>query len=727
MQATPISNVLPINAPGQAGPSVSHADAQSSSPFATVFQSKLNVANGSGNAPLTGQSGAVSGGDEQGQSGNGGVSRDSAREPDCANPLPVGAFQFRQGLHSVICHATLSAPSAPSLWSGAQDGPASQSPETAPAFVPDQLLAAFAPTFTTNTTRGKSSSSISGAPRSSNASRALTSASALASLLVLVPSVPATPNTDTQPNSNLLPDKNNTPGVSNNIGTNAFDAFAEETSRNNHPFQDACIATGNKTSASLGPLDVSPTSTPLSALEIPFLTAADSPASQASAPTKSAGAPVQVQPPPPTPDAGLTPNLSNLSLTPDPTSTQNPDPAAQNSNNTNQISSNDDNLNPNQPDSSDATHAPATGLNLQALLDTVAGNSIVNPTAPTMVVTNQGVYNKNGVAGAQGPAANPAANADSSQATALNAGAQPNPKSSAQLNSQTTAGLSSTATGSAVQSAARSASIGPPSPTFHGPLMSRPASVDPSVSGVVPASRSQSKDTSNDAPGNDSNSKSDRGSNGPAGRNDGKGFVQTPDTAPAIAPANNPPASDTNSVSIASRTPVQPQPESGGTLPASSGGTDPRPSLPAPNPPGNSPVVSSAQILDKPGQTEIRIEMQGTSLGSVELRAHIAGDQIGASISVEHHDTQVLLASELPALHSALNEKNLRVDIQSVSQGSFSSMGGGYGGDSGQRSYSQSNSKLTYSGQPETTMTFLDAPAEPAGSNGTSARLSVLA
>jgi len=706
MQATPISNVLPINAPGQAGPSVSHADAQSSSPFATVFQSKLNVANGSGNAPLTGQSGAVSGGDEQGQSGNGGVSRDSAREPDCAKLLPVGAFQFRQGLQSVICHATLSAPSAPSLWSGAQDGPASQSPETAPAFVPDPLLAAFAPTFTTNTTRGKSSSSISGAPQSSNASRALTSASALASLLVLVPSVPATPNTDTQPNSNLLSDKNNTPGVSNNIETNNFDPFADETSRNNHPFQVAGIATGNKTSASLGPLDVSPTSTPLSALEIPFLTAADSPASQASAP-------------PPTPDAGITPNLSNLSLTPDPTSTQNPDPAAQNSNNTNQISSNDDNLNPNQPDSSDATHAPATGLNLQDLLGTVAGHSILNPTAPTMVVTNQGVYNKNGDAGVQGTAANPAANADSSQATALNAGAQ--------LNSQTTAGLSSTATGSAVQSAAKSASIGPPSPTFHGPLMSRPASVDPSGSGVVPASRSQSKDTSNDAPGNDSNSKSDRGSNGPAGRNDGKGFVQRPDTAQAIAPANNPPASDTNSVAIASRTPVQPQAESGGTLPASSGGTDPRPSLPAPNPPGNSPVVSSAQILDKPGQTEIRIEMQGTSLGNVELRAHIAGDQIGASISVEHHDTQVLLASELPALHSALNEKNLRVDIQSVSQGSFSSMGGGYGGDSGQRSYSQSISKLTYSGQPETTMTFSDTPAEPAGLNGTSARLSVLA
>src|SRR4029077_2349932 len=92
-------------------------------------------------------------------------------------------------------------------------------------------------------------------------------------------------------------------------------------------------------------------------------------------------------------------------------------------------------------------------------------------------------------------------------------------------------------------------------------------------------------------------------------------------------------------------------------------------------------IVNAAHLVNQPGQTEIRIEMQADSLGGVELRAHIAGDQIGASIAVEHHDAQVALATDLPALHSALAEKNLRVEILSVSQGTFSSLSGDPGQD----------------------------------------------
>ena len=95
-------------------------------------------------------------------------------------------------------------------------------------------------------------------------------------------------------------------------------------------------------------------------------------------------------------------------------------------------------------------------------------------------------------------------------------------------------------------------------------------------------------------------------------------------------------------------------------------------------------MVSAAHMAESIGQTEIRIEMQAGPLGAVELRAHIAGDQIGASIAVEHHEAQMMLASDLPALHSALADKNLNVNTLQVSQSMATSTGMGHGGGAGQ-------------------------------------------
>jgi flagellar hook-length control protein FliK len=137
--------------------------------------------------------------------------------------------------------------------------------------------------------------------------------------------------------------------------------------------------------------------------------------------------------------------------------------------------------------------------------------------------------------------------------------------------------------------------------------------------------------------------------------------------------------------------------------------------------------VNAAHILTQPGQTEIRIEMQADSLGSVELRAHIAGDQIGASISVEHHDVQQALASDLPALHSALIEKNLRVETLSVSHGTFSSLNSGLGQDHGQRGYTPTPAKFAYAEQPETLPSYAETPPEWTGPGNSKAGLSVVA
>ena len=127
------------------------------------------------------------------------------------------------------------------------------------------------------------------------------------------------------------------------------------------------------------------------------------------------------------------------------------------------------------------------------------------------------------------------------------------------------------------------------------------------------------------------------------------------------------------------------------------------------------------------GGTEVRIELQSDSLGSVELRAHVSGNQIGASIAVEHHEAEVMLNTELPALHSALVEKNIRMDSLVVSQGAHASMGGGPGADAGQKNFTPFHAKSAPSGRGETSFAFPEAPPEWTGSGDASARLSVLA
>lgn len=149
--------------------------------------------------------------------------------------------------------------------------------------------------------------------------------------------------------------------------------------------------------------------------------------------------------------------------------------------------------------------------------------------------------------------------------------------------------------------------------------------------------------------------------------------------------------------------------------------------MPASTGPHGAPVVNSAHIVDQAGQTEIRIEMQADSLGGVELRAHIAGDQIGASIAVEHHEMQQALATELPALHNALAEKNLRVETLSVTQGTFSSLTGGPGHDAGQRGQAQYPAKVAYAESFEAAPIPAEAPAETWSAGNAANGLSVVA
>jgi flagellar hook-length control protein FliK len=279
-----------------------------------------------------------------------------------------------------------------------------------------------------------------------------------------------------------------------------------------------------------------------------------------------------------------------------------------------------------------------------------------------------------------------------------------------------------------LQTVTKSMAIGVSTPTLRESLQSQAANaIQPGPDGAA-SMRLQSKDTSNGSQGNDANTKPDHASNSAVSHTDGKGFGQTLETAGANTGSAHTASADSTVIAAAMREPVEPRAASAGAKPGANNGAAFLQGPPMPAAAGaNQPTVSSARLMDRPGQTEIRIEMQADSLGGVELRAHISGNQIGASIAVEHRDAQVMLTNELPALHNALVEKNLRVDSLSVSQGMPSSMGGGPGSDGGQRGFSQTHPKAVYTTQEEASLPVSDAPAEYTGGSKANARLSVLA
>ncbi len=71
--------------------------------------------------------------------------------------------------------------------------------------------------------------------------------------------------------------------------------------------------------------------------------------------------------------------------------------------------------------------------------------------------------------------------------------------------------------------------------------------------------------------------------------------------------------------------------------------------------------IQSTQLTSQIGKADVKIALSGDQFGQVELHAKVTGDQLNASITVEHRETHALLASDLPALRQVLTERQLRV------------------------------------------------------------------
>jgi flagellar hook-length control protein FliK len=102
-------------------------------------------------------------------------------------------------------------------------------------------------------------------------------------------------------------------------------------------------------------------------------------------------------------------------------------------------------------------------------------------------------------------------------------------------------------------------------------------------------------------------------------------------------------------------------------------------------------VTGSVQLLEKLGRSEMNIALQAEALGAVQVHTHVSGDQVAASITVDRHDVHALLASDLPALHQALGDRQLRLDSISLQHSALLGAGTAFG-DNAARQQSQQGS-----------------------------------
>ena len=94
-----------------------------------------------------------------------------------------------------------------------------------------------------------------------------------------------------------------------------------------------------------------------------------------------------------------------------------------------------------------------------------------------------------------------------------------------------------------------------------------------------------------------------------------------------------------------------------------------------------------AQMVSRVGQSEMRIGMNTSAFGTVDVRTVVHASDVGLVIGSEKGDLRGLMSNEMPGITNSLQQQNLRLNSVSFMQG-FASSGNGNGsggGDSQQR------------------------------------------
>jgi hypothetical protein len=114
--------------------------------------------------------------------------------------------------------------------------------------------------------------------------------------------------------------------------------------------------------------------------------------------------------------------------------------------------------------------------------------------------------------------------------------------------------------------------------------------------------------------------------------------------------------------------------------------------------------VQVAQMVSRIGQSEMRIGMNTSAFGSVEVRTTIHASDVGLVIGSEKGDLRSVLASDLPAIANTLQQQNLRLNSVNFMQGFAFSNNSPGGGGSGQQGFAPAHAPVNSAGA--------EAPAE---------------
>jgi len=103
----------------------------------------------------------------------------------------------------------------------------------------------------------------------------------------------------------------------------------------------------------------------------------------------------------------------------------------------------------------------------------------------------------------------------------------------------------------------------------------------------------------------------------------------------------------------------------------------PADTLPAPVSPA---PVQMAQMVNRAAQAEMRIGMNTSEFGSVEVRTVVHANDVGLQIGSERGDLRSLLSSEIPSIANTLQQQNLRLTQVNFHQQGFNFTGNSPGG-----------------------------------------------
>ncbi len=87
----------------------------------------------------------------------------------------------------------------------------------------------------------------------------------------------------------------------------------------------------------------------------------------------------------------------------------------------------------------------------------------------------------------------------------------------------------------------------------------------------------------------------------------------------------------------------------------------PDPSL-AENSQASSVVIHNARVLERIGQSEMRLGLNSDNFGSIELHTRVSQNRVGACVVTTHTDLRAAMMAEIPSLERAIAQHQLRLD-----------------------------------------------------------------